>query len=393
MTDLSDESTRPQETFAIALSGGGSRAMAFHLGCLRSLHKADLLQNVTVISSVSGGSVLAALYCYHNGDFDSFERIARKFIKQGFVGPAIRIAFTTLEGIKALACFSRMAIDRIAAFIVRCFLLAISPDVIENIEWIHESHLRRSASRTTILQRVFSEIFESSTLSKLRSDKPKLIIVACELRNKTAFYFASDGAGSWRLGMADPNNIEIARAVVSSAAYPSLLPALDECMTFKKNGEVSTRRITLTDGGVYDNLGLSPLWPDRSPEISLHVSTYDRLVVSRAGYGLAQEAPTTFWSSRMKSVVYCALARVENLSINRLFDLVKAGKIKGLLLPYLGQADKNLSDPPPDLVTAERVAAYPTNFNAMPEVWIDLLSLRGEQLTTALIEEHWPEFS
>lgn len=39
----------------LALSGGGSRAIAFHLGCLRALHDRGVLNRLRVISSVSGG--------------------------------------------------------------------------------------------------------------------------------------------------------------------------------------------------------------------------------------------------------------------------------------------------------------------------------------------------
>ena len=46
----------------LALSGGGIRAAVFHLGVLRRLAEQDLLESVTQISTVSGGSlVLAAL--------------------------------------------------------------------------------------------------------------------------------------------------------------------------------------------------------------------------------------------------------------------------------------------------------------------------------------------
>ncbi len=54
---------------ALALSGGGSRAIAFHLGCLRALHDLKLLEQVNTITAVSGGSVLAGLYCSHSGTF------------------------------------------------------------------------------------------------------------------------------------------------------------------------------------------------------------------------------------------------------------------------------------------------------------------------------------
>jgi len=46
----------------LALSGGGFRASFFHLGVLRRLAELDLLRHVEVLSTVSGGSILAALY-------------------------------------------------------------------------------------------------------------------------------------------------------------------------------------------------------------------------------------------------------------------------------------------------------------------------------------------
>jgi predicted acylesterase/phospholipase RssA len=47
---------------AIALSGGGYRAAFFHLGVLAKLHELGLLDRIGVISSVSGGSLVAAAY-------------------------------------------------------------------------------------------------------------------------------------------------------------------------------------------------------------------------------------------------------------------------------------------------------------------------------------------
>src|SRR5690242_15833272 len=46
---------------SIALSGGGTRAMAFHAGVLRFLAEAGLLGRIAHISSVSGGSLLTGI--------------------------------------------------------------------------------------------------------------------------------------------------------------------------------------------------------------------------------------------------------------------------------------------------------------------------------------------
>jgi predicted acylesterase/phospholipase RssA len=51
-------SNRPR--IGLALSGGGMRAMLFHLGVVRYLRDTGRLQDVTHLCSVSGGSVLAA---------------------------------------------------------------------------------------------------------------------------------------------------------------------------------------------------------------------------------------------------------------------------------------------------------------------------------------------
>jgi predicted acylesterase/phospholipase RssA len=49
----------------IALSGGGFRASLFHIGVLARLAELDILRKVEVISTVSGGSIVGALYYLH----------------------------------------------------------------------------------------------------------------------------------------------------------------------------------------------------------------------------------------------------------------------------------------------------------------------------------------
>src|SRR4051812_12599024 len=51
----------------LALSGGGMRAAAFHAGVLRRLAAEDLLERVTHVSTVSGGSLLVAAAMSTNG--------------------------------------------------------------------------------------------------------------------------------------------------------------------------------------------------------------------------------------------------------------------------------------------------------------------------------------
>lgn len=56
----SDNMTRAK--MGLALAGGGFRASLFHLGVLRRMAELDLLRHVQVLSTVSGGSIVGALY-------------------------------------------------------------------------------------------------------------------------------------------------------------------------------------------------------------------------------------------------------------------------------------------------------------------------------------------
>jgi NTE family protein len=76
--------------------------------------------------------------------------------------------------------------------------------------------------------------------------------------------------------------------------------------------------------------------------------------------------------------------------MHRLHEAKLSSQIKAFILPYLGQLDRQLPNPPTDLVRREEAHFYPTDFNAMPTEWIDRLSLRGEQLTLCLARAYLP---
>ena len=395
--DLETETPTPESKIGLALSGGGSRAIAFHLGCLRALHELGVLNRVKVLSTVSGGSVIGALYALSNEPFPEFEKQIRSVLTSGLKWPTIRTAFLTAEGPKAVFCWVLVGAINFGFYAVsslmRCLPWFVPPK--RRKRWRIEGWnppVRRFASRTTIFRRaVDDELFKGARINDLKSGKPLLIINASDLRTGSAFYFSAQESGSWRLGVLANAKIAFAHAVAASAAYPLILPALDERMLFnRRDGSLSVERVTLTDGGIYDNLGLAPLWPDRDPLVSLNVMPVDTIICCRAGYGLRHDPPSQFLIARLKSAFACIHDRVQNASMKRLFELRESGKLCNLIIPYLGQDDSRLKFPPTGLVTREEAKAYPTNFSAMSQVWIERLSQRGEQLTKALIAEHAP---
>lgn len=387
-------------TIGLALSGGGARAMAFHLGCLRALHELGILNRVQVLSTASGGSVIGALYAANNEDFPAFEARVRAVLAKGLAGPTIWAAFLTAEGGKALLCWLLIAPINLL-FVVFTWVLwlgSLTVPVRSRPRFPNETwHLpfHRFASRTTIFCKAIDrELFKGMRLRHLKERSPLLVINAAELRTGSAFYFTGNESGSWRLGRLANPDTSLAYAVTASAAYPLFLPALDDSLSFdKRDGARRCERVSLSDGGIYDNLALAPLWPDRDPSISLNVQPIDTIICCRAGYGLRHDPPSQFLIGRLKSTIACIHDRAQNAAMKRLFELRASGKLRSVVVPYLGQDDSRLKYPPADLVTREEAYGYSTDFSAMSHDWIDRLSRRGEQLTKALIAEHAPDLA
>ena len=78
------------KTIGLSLSGGGSRAVAFHLGALRALEDLNLLHEVDIVSGVSGGSVMTGLLGYSDAPFADIDRNAVAFLRRGLVRPALK---------------------------------------------------------------------------------------------------------------------------------------------------------------------------------------------------------------------------------------------------------------------------------------------------------------
>jgi NTE family protein len=252
--------------------------------------------------------------------------------------------------------------------------------------------LRRWVSRTDAFEDALAaRLFGEKLMPDARRGNADVILNACDLRTGSAFRFGSHESGTWRLGRVPQNQISVATAVASSAAYPLLLPALDRMWEFERRGKVSKHRVVLTDGGVFDNLGTSCLEPGRSAEFSTNVVPVDYIVACDAGRGLLAPHVPFGWTSRLSRSFEATFRKVQDGARGRLHAAVANGGLKGFVIPYLGQQDQSLPAAPPDLVPREAVKELPTNFAAMPAEIVELLARRGEQLTRQLIDAHCPQ--
>jgi NTE family protein len=183
----------------------------------------------------------------------------------------------------------------------------------------------------------------------------------------------------------------VATAVAASAAFPAFLPSLDKRLLFENKGVRATHRVIITDGGVYDNLGISCMLPGRSSEFSTNAYPVDFIIACDAGQGTPSGARRPyFWGARMLATILTIHRRTQTMSQNLLHRMAASGEIKGFVMPFLGQIDSRLPVRPPDLISREDTVDYPTDFNPMSRANIRKLSARGEQLTNVLLDVYAP---
>ena len=131
--------------------------------------------------------------------------------------------------------------------------------------------------------------------------------------------------------------------------------------------------------------------PGRAAEFSSNAYSIDFIIACDAGQGTPTGSTKSyFWASRMVATINTIHRRTQTLTLNQLHRMAANGEISGFLLPYLGQIDERLPYRPADLVPREYTFSYLTNFSPMSAANIELLSRRGEQLTTLLLDAHAP---
>ena len=240
---INDEATSPvtadgTETLepgvALCLSGGGYRAMLFHVGALWRLNELGFLPKLDRVSSVSGGSITAAALGRRWGrlQFDG-GGVARAFAAE-VVAPLRRLASTTID--------SKSIIGGI---------LQPRRTVAEKVAQAYRKHL-----------------FDGETLQHL-PDRPRFVINATNVQTGSLWRFSKPYMADYRVGMYPAPQVELAVAVGASSAFPPVLSPVRlsvDANGFAADGRGElfrppfTTNPVLTDGGVYDNLGLETAW-------------------------------------------------------------------------------------------------------------------------------------
>ena len=303
-----DLTKKPPSGIGLCLSGGGYRAMVFHVGALWRLYEAGMLGGVARISSVSGGSITAAVLGLNWGKL-SFDpaKIAQDFVPH-VVAPVRRLAGETIDAeaiILGIALPGRIS-DRIAG--------------------AYRKHL-----------------FGDATLQDL-PDEPRFVINATNVQSGALWRFMKPYMRDYRVGEIKSPTVPLSLAVAASSAFPPVLSPVEmspDPDDFTPNSGLDlqrkpfTSKVVLSDGGIYDNLGLETVW-----------KRYQTVLVSDAGGQMQpEEEPKSDWARHSYRVLNIIDNQVRSLRKRQLIESYIAGDRQGA---YWGirtdTADYGLSD-------------------------------------------------
>ncbi|MGN6186247.1 MAG: patatin-like phospholipase family protein [Thermoanaerobaculia bacterium] len=225
---------RLEDLLALCLSGGGYRAMLIHLGTIWYLNDAGYLPKLDRVSSVSGGSITAGVLALKWNQLQFDDKGVAKNFKDIIVAPVRKFADTTID----------------AGNIIKGVL----------------------TPGTTINDRIVGAykkvVFGDATLQDI-VDKPRFVINATNVQTGSLFRFSKPYIAHYRIGMMKNPKTLLAAAVAASSAFPPVLsPARIDFKhsdwTDLATGECAqppfTTKVVLTDGGVYDNMGIETAW-------------------------------------------------------------------------------------------------------------------------------------
>ncbi|WP_354686357.1 patatin-like phospholipase family protein [Cupriavidus necator] len=355
------------ERIGLALSGGGLRAMVFHAGVLRWLAQKEQLEQVSAISSVSGGTLITGLVLRLNG-----WRWPNSHTYLHVVLPKIRELLTTV-------CLERKA---------RALLL-YRPD-----NW------RFLFSRANVLAMAMDRAWDIDITLDQLDPSPAWSINGTTAETGRRFRFKEERCGDYELGYAAAKNFTVAQAMAASAAYPLLIGPLRIDAAgmewFKRPSWGGTeshelavssayRTLHIIDGGVYDNLGMEPFFDIGNQSLK----GVDHLIVSDAGAVLERTALPAQWRlRRLSRILEISMDQARALRVRPFVNAIlkdrsvgryyQIGSVPQEKLAQFAAASGARSDGAwLSRQEVERAASWPTNLKVVSAEVFDLIAQHG----------------
>lgn len=280
-----------EEGIALALSGGGYRAVMFHVGSIIRLNESGILSQLKRVSSVSGGSIAAGVLAVHWSKLvpdnkGRFNNLDKEFVQplRAFCGKTLDV-WSVISG--ALNPFK-----------------TAGDEVIESYR---------------------DDLGLGVKLRDLPNDGPRFVFNSTNFATGSSFRFSKPYCGDYRIGLIRDfnNDFDVAFAVGCSSAFPPVLSPIEvdvDPKLFEKTEGADLydridfrKKLQLADGGVYDNLGLETIW-----------GRYETVLASDAGKPFELNASQNGFSPQLFRVMNIGLNQALALRKRTLIDNFKA---------------------------------------------------------------------
>jgi NTE family protein len=231
------------------------------------LNEAGILLRLDRVSSVSGGSIIAGVLALNWAQLEFEEQGRANAFESRIVDQIRKFASVTVD-VGAVLTGAALPLVSVSDRVVRAY--------------------RR-------------ELFGKSILQDL-PDKPMFVFNATNLESGVLLRFSKRYLADYRVGRVMAPDLPLAVVIAASSAFPPFLSPCtidlgqEEWRTDSGNDLVSAEfrdELTLTDGGVYDNLGIETAWKQ-----------YRTVLVSDGGGHLVPDPdPAGDWGRQMVRVL------------------------------------------------------------------------------------------
>ena len=300
---LSGDPTRSskydENGIALCCSGGGYKSASYQIGAYIRLNELGVLRDISRITSVSGGSITTAFLALCWKDLEWTGKVSTNFIDV-FARPlALKLKTVSID---AGAIFKSLVPGLNGA---------------KALEKAYRKHFFGDAGLAT---------FPDPELGKT----PDFMILATDYELNSLWRFSKRYSSNYRVGLTWRADLPVARIVAASSGFPPFFcPVKQSWAGFDFDTQYADRhnspykdRALLADAGIYDNLGLEPIW-----------KRYGTLLVSNAGDPFGEVDAPRSWFPVLRRAMSMIHRQAENNRVRWLFSLDKRGDRKLVYWP------------------------------------------------------------
>ncbi|WP_304542909.1 patatin-like phospholipase family protein [Sulfurimonas microaerophilic] len=352
-----------KKRIGIALSGGGFRASVFHIGVLKALAENNQLENVEIISTVSGGSLTVALiYKLNNNKWPTSHEYLTSIL------PSLQKYFVELN---------------------------LGANIIQRLfypkNWIN------IFSRANIVADSLKNYWQINASLNNLEKKPIWEINATTNETGKNWRFSQEKMGDYKFGVIKDPTYFLSDAVAASAAYPGIIGRFTlktnkftgwEVFDWKdksykeKKTPLEFSKLHLSDGGLYNNLGEEPLIDELGKSLDKNI---DFFVISDASKPLLNEKSKASFRilARTLRLIDIAMDQIKALRTRAIHSFLNKHPKDGIFV-RIGQYQKELNE----IYDSKAIGKIKTNFFSLSDEEYELLVNYSNELTHKSLKKY-----